>query len=146
MIANEADLESLPAFEGGVAMVSQSTMFTHEFQNLSAILSLKYPDMLVFDTICGATKERQSDLVSLVERGAEAIVVIGGRHSANTKKLAKLAAANERPTFHAETAEDLDAESFSSFALVGVTAGDQPLNSSFARFASGSNPFEHSIT
>ena len=104
-------------------MVSQSTMFTHEFQNLSAILSQKYPDMLVFDTICGATKERQSDLVSLVEQGAEAIVVIGGKHSANTKKLAKLAAANERPTFHVETAEDLDAESFSSFALVGVTAG-----------------------
>ena len=123
VIANEADLESLPAFGGGVAMVSQSTMFTHEFQNLSAILSQRYPDMLVFDTICGATKERQSDLVSLVEQGAEAIVVIGGRHSANTKKLAKLAAANERPTFHVETAEDLDAESFSSFALVGVTAG-----------------------
>lgn len=123
VIANEADLESLPAFGGGVAMVSQSTMFTHEFQNLSAILSQRYPDMLVFDTICGATKERQSDLVSLVEQGAEAIVVIGGKHSANTKKLAKLAAANERPTFHVETAEDLDAESFSSFALVGVTAG-----------------------
>ncbi len=123
VVANEADLESLPAFEGGVAMVSQSTMFTHEFQNLSAILSQRYPDMLVFDTICGATKERQSDLVSLVEQGAEAIVVIGGRHSANTKKLAKLAAANDRPTFHVETAEDLDAESFSSFALVGVTAG-----------------------
>ena len=123
VIANEADLVSLPAFEGGVAMVSQSTMFTHEFQNLSAILSQRYPDMLVFDTICGATKERQSDLVSLVEQGAEAIVVIGGKHSANTKKLAKLAAANDRPTFHVETAEDLDAESFSSFALVGVTAG-----------------------
>ena len=123
VVANEADLESLPAFEGSVAMVSQSTMFTHEFQNLSAILSQRYPDMLVFDTICGATKERQSDLVSLVEQGAEAIVVIGGRHSANTKKLAKLAAAKDRPTFHVETAEDLDAESFSSFALVGVTAG-----------------------
>ena len=123
VIANEADLQSLPAFEGGVAMVSQSTMFTHEFQNLSGLLAGKYPGLLVFDTICGATKERQSDLVSLVELGAEAIVVIGGRHSANTKKLAKLAAANDRPTFHVETAHDLDAESFSSFSLVGVTAG-----------------------
>lgn len=123
VVANEADLESLPSFEGGVAMVSQSTMFTHEFQNLSGILAERYPGILVFDTICGATKERQSDLVSLVELGAEAIVVIGGRHSANTKKLAKLAAANDRPTFHVETVDDLDAESFSSFSLVGVTAG-----------------------
>ena len=92
MVANEADLELLPTFEAGVAMVSQSTMFTHEFQKLSGLLAESYPDLLVFDTICGATKERQSDLVSLVELGEEAIVVIGGKHSANTKKLAKLAA------------------------------------------------------
>jgi len=123
VVANEADLKSLPTFEGGVVMVSQSTMFTHEFQKLSGLLAEKYPGLLVFDTICGATKERQSDLVSLVELGAEAIVVIGGRHSANTKKLAKLAAANDRPTFHVETAGDLDQEAFSSFSLVGVTAG-----------------------
>jgi (E)-4-hydroxy-3-methyl-but-2-enyl pyrophosphate reductase len=123
VVANEADLKSLPTFEGGVAMVSQSTMFTHEFQKLSGLLAEKYPGLLVFDTICGATKERQSDLVSLVEFGAEAIVVIGGRHSANTKKLAKLAAVNDRPTFHVETAGDLDQEAFSSFSLVGVTAG-----------------------
>jgi 4-hydroxy-3-methylbut-2-enyl diphosphate reductase len=123
VVANEADLELLPAFEAGVAMVSQSTMFTHEFQKLSGLLAESYPDLLVFDTICGATKERQSDLVSLVELGAEAIVVIGGKHSANTKKLAKLAAANDRPAFHVETAGDLDQEAFSSFSLVGVTAG-----------------------
>ena len=100
--------------------------------------------MLVFDTICGATKERQSDLVSLVEQGAEAIVVIGGRHSANTKKLAKLAAANERPTFHVETAEDLDAESFSSFALVGDGGSINPrIHHSLGLRAA--RIFEHSI-
>ena len=66
-------------------------MFTHEFQKLTQLLSEKYPELVVFDTICGATKERQSDLVELVKEGAEAIVVIGGKHSANTRKLAKLA-------------------------------------------------------
>ncbi|MEL0098707.1 MAG: 4-hydroxy-3-methylbut-2-enyl diphosphate reductase, partial [Opitutae bacterium] len=84
------DLEMLPPFVGPVAMVSQSTMFTHEFQKLTQELSEKYPELVVFDTICGATKERQSDLVELVKEGAEAIVVIGGKHSANTRKLAKL--------------------------------------------------------
>ena len=79
--------------------------------------------MLVFDTICGATKERQSDLVELVESGADAIVVIGGKHSANTRKLAKLAASYDRPTFHIETANDLNPLNFSEFSTVGVTAG-----------------------
>ena len=57
------DLEDLPKFEGPVAMVSQSTMFTHEFKKLTARLGEKYPELVVFDTICGATKERQSDLI-----------------------------------------------------------------------------------
>ena len=85
VVASIADIENLPPLSDQVAMVSQSTMFTHEFKMLSGILAKKYPSLLVFDTICGATKERQSDLVQLVEEGAEAIVVIGGKHSANTK-------------------------------------------------------------
>ena len=123
VVSGEEDLRSLPEFAGKVAMVSQSTMFTHEFKKLSGMLAEKYPEILVFDTICGATKERQSDLVDLVEGGAEAIVVIGGKHSANTRKLAKLAASHDRPTFHVETAEDLKEQSFSSCSVVGVNAG-----------------------
>jgi 4-hydroxy-3-methylbut-2-enyl diphosphate reductase len=98
-------------------------MFTNEFKHLSNLLSAKYPGLLIFDTICGATKERQSDLVDLVKEGADAIVVIGGKHSANTRKLAKLAASYERPTFHIETAEDIERADFDNYDTVGVTAG-----------------------
>ena len=104
-------------------MVSQSTMFTHEFKNLSQILSKKYPELKIFDTICGATKERQSDLVQLVDDGADVLIVIGGKHSANTRKLAKLASSYDKPTFHIETADDIEKESFLEFKCVGVTAG-----------------------
>ena len=123
VVQNFDDIEKLPAFDGSVAMVSQSTMFTHEFKKLTARLAEIYPELVVFDTICGATKERQSDLVELVKEGAEAIVVIGGKHSANTRKLAKLASSHNRPTFHVETAEDLNPAELSSFSKVGVTAG-----------------------
>ncbi len=123
VVQNLDDIEKLPAFDGSVAMVSQSTMFTHEFKKLTARLGEIYPELVVFDTICGATKERQSDLVELVKEGAEAIVVIGGKHSANTRKLAKLASSHNRPTFHVETAEDLNPAELSSFSKVGVTAG-----------------------
>ena len=123
VINKEPDISNLPDLGDKVAMVSQSTMFTHEFKYLSDLLSVKYPGMLIFDTICGATKERQSDLVDLVEQGADAIVVIGGKHSANTRKLAKLASSHDRPTFHIETADDLLPSDFETFSVVGVTAG-----------------------
>ena len=123
VVNKEDDISKLPDLGDQVAMVSQSTMFTHEFKHLSGLLAEKYPNMLIFDTICGATKERQSDLIDLVREGADAIVVIGGKHSANTRKLAKLASSHDRPTFHIETVEDLVPTDFDSFRVVGVTAG-----------------------
>ena len=123
VVNKEDDISNLPNLGEKVAMVSQSTMFTHEFKYLTGLLAEKYPGMLIFDTICGATKERQSDLVDLVKEGADAIVVIGGKHSANTRKLAKLASSHNRPTFHIETAEDLLPADFEEFTVVGVTAG-----------------------
>ena len=123
VVHSPEDLQNLPDLGEKVAMVSQSTMFTHEFKALTSQLAEKYPSLIVFDTICGATKERQSDLVELVKEGADAIVVIGGKHSANTRKLAKLASSYDRPTFHVETAEDLDSEMLKEFSTVGVTAG-----------------------
>ena len=62
-------------------------------------------------------------MVDLVRDGAEAIVVIGGKHSANTRKLAKLASTHNRPAFHVETAEDLDESEMAKFSVIGVTAG-----------------------
>ena len=50
-------------------------------------------------------------------------MVIGGKHSANTRKLAKLASSHDRPTFHIETADDLLPSDFETFSVVGVTAG-----------------------
>jgi 4-hydroxy-3-methylbut-2-enyl diphosphate reductase len=123
VVQNDEDIAQLPELEGGVAMVSQSTMFIHEFERLSGVLREKYPDAEIYDTICGATKERQTDLRKLVQEGAEAIVVIGGHHSANTRKLAKLAQDHDRPTYHIETAEQIDEEEMRRYQVVGVTAG-----------------------
>jgi (E)-4-hydroxy-3-methyl-but-2-enyl pyrophosphate reductase len=122
VITCRADIDALPPMEN-VCMVSQSTMFTHEFEDLSVYLKSKYPNLLIFDTICGATKERQTDVVAIAREGAEAIVVIGGRHSANTVKLASLAKQQNLPTYHVETAAELDFEEMRRYQAVGVTAG-----------------------
>ncbi len=117
------DIDNLPDLGQDVCMVSQSTMFIHEFEKLSNHLRTTYPELKIFNTICGATRERQTDLVKMAEQGAEAIVVIGGHHSANTRKLAKLAKLQDKPTFHIETAKDMDIDALKDFQIIGVTAG-----------------------
>ena len=123
VIHTEAEIDALPPLGTQVCMVSQSTMFTDEFERLAAHLRLRYPQALVFDTICGATKDRQGDIQQLKADGAEAVIVIGGRHSANTVKLAKLVEMSGMICFHIETAAELDDASLRRYATVGVTAG-----------------------
>ena len=122
VIQSKEDIDNLPPLQN-VCLVSQSTMFTHEFEELAGHLYQQYPEARVFDTICGATKERQTGVVDLAEQGAEAIVVIGGKHSANTRKLALLAKQQKLPSYHIETWNDLDLEEIRKFQTVGVTAG-----------------------
>jgi 4-hydroxy-3-methylbut-2-enyl diphosphate reductase len=121
-ITSKADIDLLPPLER-VCMVSQSTMFMHEFAELSAYARTKFGEVLVFDTICQATKDRQTDVISLARQGAQAIVVIGGHHSANTVKLASLARLQNLPTYHVETAAELSPEEMKKYDTVGVTAG-----------------------
>lgn len=123
VIQNISDIEALPPLGDKVIMVSQSTMFTSEFHFLSTRLKEINPNLIIFDTICNATKERQEDIGQLVESGAKAIIVIGGRHSANTMKLVKLAEKYERPTFHIETIQGLDLDAIRRYDTVGITAG-----------------------
>lgn len=124
VVKTTADIDALPELGANVCMVSQSTMFTDEFEKLSAHLHHHYPAAKVFDTICGATKERQSDVLVLKEKGAEAIVVVGGRHSANTMKLAALVEKHGLPAYHIETVAELDfAHLQDNYAIIGVTAG-----------------------
>lgn len=123
VIRNVEDIDELPDLGDKICMVSQSTMFVDEFRQLSNHLQSRFPHALIFDTICGATRERQGDVINLVNQGAQALVVIGGHHSANTVKLATLARKQNLPTFHIETAREINPEDFRQFETVGVTAG-----------------------
>lgn len=122
-IRTEADLDALPPLGDKVCMVSQSTMFVDEFEVLAEKVKRRYPNAQIFNTICGATRSRQHDVVALAEQGAEAVVVIGGRHSANTVKLALLVERHGLPCYHIETARELDCEHMKRYGVVGVTAG-----------------------
>ncbi|MDR1497230.1 MAG: 4-hydroxy-3-methylbut-2-enyl diphosphate reductase [Puniceicoccales bacterium] len=123
VVKTRADIDALPPLGEKVCMVSQSTMFIFEFEQLAEYLKRSYPNALVFDTICGATRERQSEVRVLAQEGAEAIIVIGGRHSANTVKLAALVEKHNLPCYHVETAAELDFKHLRKYNVIGVTAG-----------------------
>lgn len=117
------DIESLENLGDNVCMVSQSTMYVDEFEKLALALKKRVPEAIIINTICGATRDRQSDVPALAHAGAEAIVVIGGRHSANTVKLARLVEQQGIPCYHVETVKELDLAAMAHYKTVGVTAG-----------------------
>jgi 4-hydroxy-3-methylbut-2-enyl diphosphate reductase len=74
------------------------------------------------DTVCQPTRDRQEALQELLDR-VEALVVVGGRHSNNTRQLVGLAAARGIPAAHVQTAADLDPAWLARFRIIGLTAG-----------------------
>ncbi len=123
VVKSTDDIDALPEISGDICIVSQSTMFTDDFNEITLYFKKRFPNTKIIDTICGATKTRQKDVRELAEQGAEAIIVIGGKHSANTVKLAIMAKRTGLPCFHIETLKELDIESLKNYSIVGVTAG-----------------------
>lgn len=104
-----------------ILMLAQTTFSAKEWQKCLEILNLLYTNAIVFDTICSATQDRQSEAQALSAR-CDRMVVIGGRESSNTAKL-KAVCAQNCPTLWVEDASTLCAADFDGCQTVGVTAG-----------------------
>lgn len=79
-------------------------------------------ELRVFNTVCAAVSRREPSVRQLA-RGVDVVVVVGGRHSANTRHLAETCRAVGVPAYHIEQAEELLPEWFQGVRRVGVTAG-----------------------
>lgn len=112
------------SFEGSsVVLAAQTTQDRLIFDEMKLLLSQRFgASLTVLDTICDATRQRQEEAVALAGR-VQVMVVVGGRSSGNTKRLAELARMRGVPTVLVETAEELDASDFSGMHTVGLTAG-----------------------
>ena len=107
--------------EPPVALIAQTTIRREEYEAIRDALAERFPDLAVVDSICPCTAERLESLARLAEE-VDAVVVVGGRNSANTARL--LAAARDRgkPAWLVETSAELPAEVF-GYGRVGLTAG-----------------------
>ncbi|MCH5264985.1 MAG: 4-hydroxy-3-methylbut-2-enyl diphosphate reductase [Lachnospiraceae bacterium] len=105
-----------------ICVVAQTTFNYKKFQELVEILSKKGYDILAVNTICNATSTRQKEAEELAGR-SEAMLVIGGRHSSNSRKLYEICKNQCENTFFIQTAYDLRDIPLDSFASLGITAG-----------------------
>jgi (E)-4-hydroxy-3-methyl-but-2-enyl pyrophosphate reductase len=115
------ELAALPPMEK-VCLVAQTTQDRTCFPAFAEAIQRKYPGAEIFNTICDSTHRRQEEVLNLA-RKVEAMVVVGGKESGNTRRLVKISEEAGIPTFHVETEKDLDLGTLSPYANIGVTAG-----------------------
>ncbi len=105
-----------------LCIVSQTTFNYKKFQELVEIISKKGYDIIVLNTICNATNERQQEAQEIAKE-VEAMIVIGGRHSSNTQKLFEICKKECENTYYIQTLVDLDFDRLKTVGCVGITAG-----------------------
>ena len=105
-----------------IILASQTTHNLEDYQKCKKFLKNLYTNALFFDTICNVTETRQREIEKL-SRECNAMLVIGGRESSNTKKLYDISRANCPETHFIETARDIPFHITKMTGKVGIAAG-----------------------
>jgi len=105
-----------------VAVLVQTTCVGADFERVVGQLALRHMEVRAVNTICNDTEERQADARSLA-REVDAVVVVGGKNSANTRHLAEICRELQPRTWHVETEAELRPEWFEGCRVVGLSAG-----------------------
>src|SRR4029453_9287494 len=118
---DEKEAVSLPEFDR-VCVVSQTTQNDDTFARTVEVIKQKARVIRSTNTVCEPTRDHQRETIDLA-RQVDLMVVVGGRHSANTCRLGDLAAQEGPRVLHIETDGELKKSDFAGCAAVGVTAG-----------------------
>lgn len=110
------------ALKQKVGVVVQTTQTLALLQAVVAELLSRAQEVRVVNTICAATQERQQAAAELAAQ-VDAMVVIGGKNSGNTRRLFEICSARCARTRHIESADELDAAWFNGAGKIGITAG-----------------------
>lgn len=121
VVEGPAGAASLP-FASSRAVLAQTTQTLDNFNAVAEVLSKNSGHLDIYNTICSATGERQKAAVDLAKK-VQLMVVVGGRKSANTSKLAKLCRGAGAVTYLVENAGELQGHWFKGVNKAGITAG-----------------------
>ncbi len=120
-------IENIQDFEGivlkdYVGLVAQTTQSYAKYIEIISYLLPKVDELKIYNTICNTTGNRQREARELAKK-VDAMFVIGGHNSANTKRLAEICAKTDTPTFHIETVDEINWDKIKNVNKIGVTAG-----------------------
>lgn len=116
-----SDVSELQPLVGPVCVVCQTTFSVGKWHLIEAAIKEMYHDVVIFNTICMATDQRQSAAEALANT-VELMIVIGGKHSSNTAKLVNVSSKIVR-TIHVETKDDLKPSDWQGLETIGIVAG-----------------------
>jgi len=105
-----------------VGVVCQTTLQGEHFQQFVAECTLRFKEVRAYNTICYDTDERQTAARELAAQ-VDAVLVVGGKSSANTRHLAEICQELQPRTHHIETAEEIEPAWFQGVAALGISAG-----------------------
>jgi 4-hydroxy-3-methylbut-2-enyl diphosphate reductase len=115
------DLQGMPK-KKKVGIVAQTTQSIENLQAVVAHCLKKASELKIFNTICNATSVRQQESIELAKQ-VDCMIVVGGRNSANTNRLAEICKKIQPKTYHIEVPEELNQIAFNGTKKVGITAG-----------------------
>jgi 4-hydroxy-3-methylbut-2-enyl diphosphate reductase len=105
-----------------IGFVSQTTKNIYDFYKLSTVLLSKAEELRIFNTICKSTTERQKSVLELAKE-VDVMLVIGGKESANTTRLAEIGKNHGVKTYHIETKNQIKYKWIHPEDKVGITSG-----------------------
>lgn len=105
-----------------LGIVAQTTQSIENFQGIVSECIKRAGELKIFNTICNATHVRQRESTELASQ-VDCMIVVGGKNSANTNRLAEVCRKIQPNTYHIEIAEELEPEWFKGVERVGITAG-----------------------
>lgn len=122
VVADQTDLDKLPR-NGRLGIVCQTTQSPeHLGRMLDAIARRSFSELKVVNTLCKEAIKRQESAIELCQQ-VDVMFVLGGLHSANTRRLAELCKKHNEATFHLQNWDELDKKVLSGKKVAGVTAG-----------------------
>jgi len=107
--------------ERKLALIGQTTISASEYILIGKAIQKYFPNLEIVNSICNATRDRQNALKDLCTQ-VEALIIMGGKESANTQRLFSIAQSQGKRSWLIETADDIPKEVF-SYSKIGLCAG-----------------------
>lgn len=122
IINSVAEIDKIEKIPERIGVVEQTTTIQDQVKEIIGVLALRSKEMLVYNTICQATEERQTEALLLTQQ-VDRMIVVGGKNSSNTTRLYQICLQSGKPVVMVESADELDIETFMATDIIGITGG-----------------------